>query len=277
MGARRSCGQLFSNVYCLSSPVFNYFFFVWRTFHWPLGKTIACHCDLFSILASFVIGDVATGSFPNDDINKGRWTQDKHKIFLQEWEQYGNNCMQIAKVLSTRTPAQIKKYTENFFKQNLKTNSAAVNNIKSPFPPMKKHKFWSMILLHRKNNDSLSHQKTKFKCYARMLVWCTRGWVKNSLKNTFLRVFQCPKVELRTLFQQVKTQYQNHSSISNSVMVTPPTNYILIFIKPFSFAWYVIPLLKTGLLVLTRDLFLRFWRWKHKKNVVAMSTLCYWA
>jgi hypothetical protein len=28
MGARRSCGQLFSNVYCLSSPVFNYFFFV---------------------------------------------------------------------------------------------------------------------------------------------------------------------------------------------------------------------------------------------------------
>ena len=60
------------------------------------------------------------------DINKGRWTQDKHKIFMQEYEKYGNNCMQLARVLSTRTPAQIKKHAECFFKQNLKTNSAAV-------------------------------------------------------------------------------------------------------------------------------------------------------
>jgi hypothetical protein len=42
-------------------------------------------------------------------MNKGRWTQDKHKVFMQEYEKYGNNCMQIVKVLSTQTPAQIKK------------------------------------------------------------------------------------------------------------------------------------------------------------------------
>ncbi len=42
-------------------------------------------------------------------MNKGRWTQDKHKIFMQEYEKYGNNCMQIVRVLSTQTPAQIKK------------------------------------------------------------------------------------------------------------------------------------------------------------------------
>jgi hypothetical protein len=42
---------------------------------------------------------------------------------MQEYEKYGNNCMQIAKVLSTQTPAQIKKHAECFFKQNLKTNS----------------------------------------------------------------------------------------------------------------------------------------------------------
>ena len=48
--------------------------------------------------------------------------QDKHKIFMQEYEKYGNNCMQIARVLSTQTPAQIKKHAECFFKQNLKTN-----------------------------------------------------------------------------------------------------------------------------------------------------------
>jgi hypothetical protein len=45
---------------------------------------------------------------------------------MQEYEKYGNNCMQIAKVLSTQTPAQIEKHAECFFKQNLNTNSAAV-------------------------------------------------------------------------------------------------------------------------------------------------------
>jgi hypothetical protein len=45
---------------------------------------------------------------------------------MQEYEKYGNNCMQIAKVLSPRTPAQIKKHAESFFKQNSKANSAAV-------------------------------------------------------------------------------------------------------------------------------------------------------
>ncbi len=46
----------------------------------------------------------------------------------------------------------------------------------------------------------------------------------------------------------------------------PPINYIVILVKPFSFVWYVILLLKTGVVALTRDLFLRFWQWKHKKN-----------
>jgi hypothetical protein len=93
------------------------------------------------------------------------------------------------------------------------------------------------------------------------------AWVgQKLLKNTFLSVFWCTEVELRTLFQRVQMQYCNHSSISYSVMVTPPTSYILTFIKPFSFVWYVIPLLKTGFLALTHDLFLRFWQWKHQKK-----------
>jgi hypothetical protein len=78
------------------------------------------------IPASFGSGNVAPASFPNNNINKGRWTQDEHKIFMQEYEKYGNNCMQIAKVLSTQTPTQIKKHAACFFKQILKTNSAAV-------------------------------------------------------------------------------------------------------------------------------------------------------
>jgi hypothetical protein len=62
---------------------------------------------LFSTPASFGTGDVAPASFPNNEINKGRWTEEEHNIFMQEFEKYGNNCMQITKVLSTRTPAQI--------------------------------------------------------------------------------------------------------------------------------------------------------------------------
>jgi hypothetical protein len=101
---------LLSNVDYLLLPVFYNSFFACRTFHWPLGITIACHCNLFSIPASFGSGNVALASLPNNNINKGRWTQNKNKIFMQEYEKYGNNCMQIAKVLSTQTPAQIKKH-----------------------------------------------------------------------------------------------------------------------------------------------------------------------
>jgi hypothetical protein len=38
----------------------------------------------------------------NNNINKEKWTEEEHKIFMQEYEKYGINCMQIAKVLSTR-------------------------------------------------------------------------------------------------------------------------------------------------------------------------------
>ncbi len=74
-------------------------------------------------------------NFLNNKMNTGRWTQGKHKIFMQEYEKYGNNCMQIAKVLSTRTPAQIKKHAECFFNQNLKTNSAAVKGYQESLSP----------------------------------------------------------------------------------------------------------------------------------------------
>jgi hypothetical protein len=57
----------------------------------------------FLCLVLFGLGNVASASFSNNNINKRRWMQDKHKIFMQEYEKYGNNCMQIAKVLSTNT------------------------------------------------------------------------------------------------------------------------------------------------------------------------------
>ncbi len=59
--------------------------------------------------------------------------------------------MQIARVLSTRTPAQSKKHAECFFKQNLKTNSAAVKQYQESLPPNGK----AQVLV----NDSAAHQK----------------------------------------------------------------------------------------------------------------------
>jgi hypothetical protein len=50
---------------------------------------------------SFASGNVAPASFPINKIKKGRWMEEEHKIFMQEYGKYGNNCMQIAKVLST--------------------------------------------------------------------------------------------------------------------------------------------------------------------------------
>ncbi len=37
-------------------------------------------------------------------MNKGKWTQDKHKAFVAGWEKYGNNWNEVAKNFSTRTP-----------------------------------------------------------------------------------------------------------------------------------------------------------------------------
>jgi hypothetical protein len=94
-------------------------------------------------------------------MNKGKWTQDKHKIFMQEWEKYGNNCMQIAKVLSTQTPAQIKKHTKCFFKQNLKTNALAVKQYHESLSPNGKAQVLVNDAAAHQNIDSLFLPRTK--------------------------------------------------------------------------------------------------------------------
>jgi hypothetical protein len=91
---------------------------------WKYQLLVIAICSLCLVLLGSE--NVGLAGFQIKTINKGRWTQEEHKIFMQEYEKYGNNCMQIATVLSTRTPAQIKKHAECSFKQNLKTNAAAV-------------------------------------------------------------------------------------------------------------------------------------------------------
>jgi hypothetical protein len=79
--------------------------------------------------------------------------------------------MLIAKVLSTQTPAQIKKHAECFFKQNLITNSAAVKQYHESLSPDKKAQVLvSQMPLKHKTIDSLSHRRKKHKYYVMMLM-----------------------------------------------------------------------------------------------------------
>ncbi len=85
---------------------------------------------------------------------------EEHKIFMEEYEKYGNNCMLIAKVLNTRTPAQIKKHAECLFRQNMKTNSAAVKRYRETLSPDKKAQILIMDATEHQNyQQSLSQEK----------------------------------------------------------------------------------------------------------------------
>jgi hypothetical protein len=51
--------------------------------------------------------DVPT-SFPINNMNKGRWTQYEHKIFMQEYEKYGNNCMKLQEFSALKHQLKLK-------------------------------------------------------------------------------------------------------------------------------------------------------------------------
>ncbi len=72
--------------------------------------------------------------------------------------------MQIAKVLSTWTPAQIKKMlnvssNECFFKQNLKTNSAAMKQYQESLSLEKNQILCNNADAHKKQRESLPPEK----------------------------------------------------------------------------------------------------------------------
>ncbi len=163
------------NVLFLLFVVCNFLFFITHSSsvehsigRWAYQSLLIAICFLCLVL--FGSGNVALESFPINNLNKGRWTQDEQKIFMQEYEQYGNNFMQIARVLSTWTPAQIKKHAKCFFKQNLKTNSAAVKWYQDTLSPNEKEKSLVINAAEQQNYwQSLSPEK-KVKYYAIMLM-----------------------------------------------------------------------------------------------------------
>ncbi len=85
---------------------------------------------------------------------------------MEEFEKYGNNCMQIARVLSTQTPAQIKKHAECFFKQNLKTDSAAVKQYRESLSPNGK----AQVLVKHAAEQQKYQQSLSLEDEAQMLI-----------------------------------------------------------------------------------------------------------
>ncbi len=128
--------------------------------HWAYQLLVIAIC----FLLFFWSWNVALAGFPNNDINKEWWTQDEHNIFMQEYEKYGNNCMHIAKVLSTHTLAQKKIMLNVSLNKIWKQTLQQWNDIEIPCLPMEKHKSWSNMSLNNKNIDSLFHKRTKPKC-----------------------------------------------------------------------------------------------------------------
>jgi hypothetical protein len=80
---------------------------------------------------------------------------------MKEWKKYGNNWIEIAKVLSTQKLIQIKKHAECHFKQNLETNAPAVQQYKESLSPNKKGKFLFNDAAAHQNIDSLPSLTTK--------------------------------------------------------------------------------------------------------------------
>ncbi len=115
-----------SDVDCLLLPVVNFIIICLPNIPLSTVLTICSSLQFVFYACFFGTENNVPGHLSNNTINKGRWMPEEHKIFMEEYEKYGNNCTLIAKVLNTRTPAQNKKHAECFFRQNLKTNSAAV-------------------------------------------------------------------------------------------------------------------------------------------------------
>ncbi len=74
----------------------------------------------------------------------------------------------LQKVLSPWTPAQIKKHAECFFKQNLKTNSAAMKQYQESLSPDKKAQVLVKNLAEQQSyRQSLSPEKK-----SNFMQWC---------------------------------------------------------------------------------------------------------
>jgi hypothetical protein len=68
--------------------------------------------------ASFGSGNDVPVSFPNNNINKGRLTQEEHKIFMEQCDKYGNNCMQIEEFSALEHQLKLKS-TLNVFSSKI--------------------------------------------------------------------------------------------------------------------------------------------------------------
>ncbi len=85
------------------------------------------------LAASFLFesGNNVQANLLNNNINKGRWTEKEHKIFMQEYEKYGNNCMQIARFSALKHLLKLKSMLNVSSNKIWKQTLQLWNDIKS--------------------------------------------------------------------------------------------------------------------------------------------------
>jgi hypothetical protein len=62
----------------------------------------------------FESGNNEQANLPNNNINKGRWTEEDHIIFMQEYEKYGKNCMLLQKFSALKHLLKVKSMLNVF-------------------------------------------------------------------------------------------------------------------------------------------------------------------
>ncbi len=123
-------------------------------------KITMCEKDYYFLLKD---NNVCVLYIPTTNSKLEKFVQNQHSL----WQLTGSSLGALRELVAV---AGIKKHAECFFKQNLKTNSAAVKDIKSLSLQIRNHKFWLNMSLNNKTIDTLSHQRKKLRLYAIMLM-----------------------------------------------------------------------------------------------------------
>ncbi len=88
-----------------------------HTLHWS-SCIIACHCHLLPASCFVLIAACCTGQFSKHKYEQ-RQMGTRQTWGISDWmgEVYGNNWNEVAKVVSTRIPLQMKKHTQSHLKK----------------------------------------------------------------------------------------------------------------------------------------------------------------
>ena len=64
---------------------------------------------------------------PGDKEYNGRWTREEHELFLKALNEYGREWKKVAKLIKSRTSAQIRSHAQKYFQKLSKEKKAGLH------------------------------------------------------------------------------------------------------------------------------------------------------